>query len=235
MIIENCPWVTSTELINDIMVVNATLSNHGLHLDFSMDDTKHHNATMKVVSNCDNDIFIVDDELINTATKSFENKMKNRLRIIANRVEFLAFVVSAVLQMDISHMGKSFVAPIKLTDLKFECANKDRPASVSFNYNKDSDSRYNVSGGGVFEQQEYTALVQFRAWTSRIRIDASSIRIYELPKNVWFEIETESGYHGYIDVILYVGLSGEYDSLTLKEVKQVIADFSNMLEFARSY
>lgn len=56
MIIENCPWVTSTELINEIMVVSATLSNHGLHLDFSMDDTKRHNATLKVVSNYDNDI-----------------------------------------------------------------------------------------------------------------------------------------------------------------------------------
>lgn len=106
---------------------------------------------------------------------------------------------------------------------------------MSFKYNKDSGSRYDVNGSGVFEQQEYSTSIQFRAWTDRIRIDASSIRVNELPKNVWFEIELESGYSGYIDMILYVGLSGEYEHLTLKEVKQVATDFSNMLEFARSY
>lgn len=131
-------------------------------------------------------------------------------------------------------MGKSFVAPIKITDLQFQCANSNRPASVSFQYNKDSDSRYEVSGGGVFEQEEYSTLSQFRAWTGRIRIDASSIRIYELPKNVWFEIELESGYRGYIDMILYTGVSGEYDRLTLEESKHVATDFYNMIEFARN-
>lgn len=70
MIIENCPWVTNNELINEIMTVNAKLSNHGLHLDFSMNNNDRRYATMKVVSNYDNDIFIVDDELINTTTDS---------------------------------------------------------------------------------------------------------------------------------------------------------------------
>lgn len=52
---------------------------------------------------------------------------------------------------------------------------------------------------------------------------------------MWFEIETERGYRGYINMILYVSLSSEYDSLTLKEAKQVTTDFSNMLEFARNH
>lgn len=85
-------------------------------------------------------------------------------------------------------MGKSFVAPIKIADLKFECADSNRTAHVSFEYNKDSDSRYEISGSGAFEQEEYSTLIQFRAWTSRIRIDASSIRVQKLPENVWFEI-----------------------------------------------
>ena len=143
--------------------------------------------------------------------------------------------MNAVLRIEIAHMGKSFVAPIKITELKFECANKDRPASVSFKYNKDSDGRHDISGSGVFEQQEYSTLTQFRAWTGRIRIDASSIRVNELPKNVWFEIELESGYRGYIDMILYTGVSGEYGRLTLEESKQVATDFYNMLEFARNH
>lgn len=233
---EKWSFLSNKPLENKIQLVENKLNKKQLTLDYHMKNNGNSRAiNLRVVSLQDESVIIADNNSFKMGTSIFVDKFTNRLEAIESKIDFLAFVVSAVLQMEISHIGKSFVAPIKITDLKFECANKDRLASVSFNYNKDSDSRYNVSGGGVFEQQEYTALVQFRAWTSRIRIDASSIRIYELPKNVWFEIETESGYHGYIDVILYVSLSGEYDSLTLKEVKQVIADFSNMLEFARSY
>lgn len=233
---EKWSFLSDKSLENRIQSLEDKLNKKQLTLNYRIKNNGDSRAVnLRVISLQDESVVIVDANSFKMGTNIFVDKFTNRLEAIESKIDFLAFVVSAVLQMEISHMGKSFVAPIKITDLKFECANKDRLASVSFNYNKDSDSRYNVSGGGVFEQQEYTALVQFRAWTSRIRIDASSIRIYELPKNVWFEIETESGYHGYIDVILYVGLSGEYDSLTLKEVKQVIADFSNMLEFARSY
>lgn len=233
---EKWSFLSDKSLENRIQSLEDKLNKKQLTLDYRIKNNGDSRAVnLRVISLQDESVVIVDANSFKMGTNIFVDKFTNRLEAIESKIDFLAFVVSAVLQMEISHMGKSFVAPIKITDLKFECANKDRPASVSFNYNKDSDSRYNVSGGGVFEQQAYTALVQFRAWTSRIRIDASSIRIYELPKNVWFEIETESGYHGYIDVILYVGLSSEYDSLTLKEVKQVIADFSNMLEFARSY
>lgn len=145
------------------------------------------------------------------STGIFLDKFTNRLDAVESKIELLAFVVNSVLRMEISHMGKSFVRPVKITDLEFNCANKDRPASVSFKYNKDSDSRCDVGGSGVFEQQECSMSIQFRAWTDRIRIDASSIRVYELPNNVWFEIETESGYRGYINMILHVGLSVEYD------------------------
>lgn len=169
------------------------------------------------------------------STSIFVDKFTNRLEVIESKIEFLAFVVNTVLHMEISSMGKSFVRPIKITDLEFNCANKDRPAHVFFKYNKDSDSRYDISASGIIEQKEYSTSIQFRAWADRIRIDASSIRVYELPNNVWFEIEAESGYRGYIDMILYVSLSGEYDRLTIEESKQVATDFSNMLEFARSY
>ena len=130
MIIENCPWVTNNELINEIMVVNAKLHSHGLHLDFSMDDTKRRNATMKVVSNDDNDIFIVDDELINTTTNAFENKMKNRLRIIANRIEFLAFVIESVSKMKESNEW----IPVK--NLTFKCNRKTDDGKVIFELNR---------------------------------------------------------------------------------------------------
>ena len=231
---ENWSFLSNKLLETKIQSLEYKLNKKQLTLDYQMKNNGNSRAiNLRVVSNQDESVVLSDANSFKMDTSIFVDKFTNRLEAIESKIDFLVFVVSAVLQMEISHMGKPFISPIKITDLQFQCANKDRPASVSFEYNKNSDSRYDVSGGGVFEQQEYLTLTQFRAWTGRIRVDASSIRIYELPKNVWFEIETESGYRGYIDMILYVGLSSEYEHLTIKESKQVATDFSNMLEFTR--
>lgn len=76
MIIGNYSWMANAELLNEVTVVNSKLLNHGIHLGFSMDDTEHHHVTLKVVSSHDDNIFIVDDKLINTTTDSFVNTMK---------------------------------------------------------------------------------------------------------------------------------------------------------------
>ena len=234
---EKWSFLCSKSLENKIQKLEEKLNKKQLTLDYRMKNNGNSLAVnLRVVSTQDESIVIVDANSFKMSTSIFVDKFTNRLEAIESKIELLAFVVNAVLRMEISHMGKSFVRPIKITDLEFSCANKDRPASVSFKYNKDSDSRYDITGSGIFEQEEYSTSIQFRAWTDSIRIDASSIRIWRLPKNTWFEIETESGYRGYIDMILNVGLSGEYDrSSTLEEAKQVAIDFSNMVEFARNY
>lgn len=233
---EKWSFLSNKLLENKIQSLEDKLNKKQLTLDYRIKNNGDSRAVnLRVVSNQDESVVIADANSFKMGTSIFVDKFTNRLETIESKIDFLVFVVNAVLRMEISHVGKSFVYPVKITDLQFQCANKDRPASVSFKYNKDSDSRYEVGGSGVFEQQECSMSIQFRAWTDRIRIDASSIRVYELPKNVWFEIETESGYRGYVDMILYVGLSSDYEYLTLKEAKQVTTDFSNMLEFARSY
>ena len=233
---ENWSFLSNKSLENKIQSLGEKLNKKQLTLDYRMKNNGDSRAVnLRVASLQDGSVVISDANSFKMGTSIFVDKFTNRLETIESKIDFLAFVVNTVLRMEISHMGKPFVSKIKITDLQFQCANKDRPASVSFKYNEDSDSRYDISGGGVFEQKEYSTTIQFRAWTDHIRIDASSIRVYELPKNVWFEIETESGYRGYIDMILHVGLSGEYDQLTLEESKQVATDFYNMLEFARNH
>lgn len=233
---EKWSFLSNTSLENKIQLLEDKLNKKQLTLDYRMKNNGNSRAVnLRVVSTQDESVVIVDANSFKLGTSIFVDKFTNRLEAIESKINFLAFIVNAVLRVEISHMGKSFVAPIKITNLKFECVNKDRPAYVSFEYNKDSDSRFEVSGSGAFEQEEYSTLTQFRAWTGRIRIDASSIRVNELPKNVWFEIELESGYRGYIDMILYTGVSGEYDRLTIEESKQVATDFYNMLEFARNH
>lgn len=233
---ENWSFLSNTSLESKVQQLEEKLNKKQLTLDYRIKNNGNSRAiNLRVVSTQDESVIINDANSFKTGTSIFVDKFTNRLEAIESKIDFLAFIVNAVLRIEIAHMGKRFVSPIKITDLKFACANKDRPAYVSFEYNKDSDGRYDVSGGGAFEQEEYSTLTKFRAWTGRIRIDASSIRIYELPKNVWFEIELESGYRGYIDMILYTGVSGEYDRLTIEESKQVATDFYNMLEFARNH
>lgn len=233
---EKWSFLCNKSLENKIQKLEEKLNKKQLTLDYRMKNNGNSLAVnLRVVSTQDESVVIADANSFKTGTSIFVDKFTNRLEAIESKIDFLAFIVNAVLRIEIAHMGKRFVAPIKITDLKFECANSNRPATVSFQYNKDSDSRYEVSGSGAFEQEEYSTSIQFRAWTDSIRIDALSIRIWRLPKNTWFEIETESGYRGYIDMILNVGLSGEYDRSTLEEAKQVAIDFSNMVEFARNY
>ena len=233
---EKWSFLCNKSLENKIQSLEDKLNKKQLTLDYRMKNNGNSLAiNLRVVSTQDESVVIADANSFQTGTSIFVDKFTNRLEAIESKIDFLAFIVNAVLRIEIAHIGKPFVHPIKITDLQFNCANKDRPAHVSFEYNKDSNSRYDVSGGGAFEQEEYSTLTEFRAWTGRIHIDASSIRVNELPKNVWFEIETESGYRGYIDMILYVGLSGEYDRLTIEESKQVATDFYNMIEFARNH
>lgn len=233
---EKWSFLCNKSLENKIQLLEDKLNKKQLTLDYRMKNNGNSLAVnLRVVSTQDESVVIEDANSFKTGTSIFVDKFTNRLEAIESKINFLAFIVNAVLRVEISHMGKRFVAPIKIADLKFECANKDRPATVSFQYNKDSNSRYETSGSGAFEQEEYSTLTQFRAWTGRIRIDASSIRINELPRNVWFEIELESGYRGYVDMILHVGLNSEYEHLTIKESKEVATDFCNMLEFARNH
>ena len=218
MIIENCPWVTSTELINDIMVVNATLSNHGLHLDFSMDDTKRRNATMKVVSNYDNDIFIVDDELINTDTKSFENKMKNRLCIIANRVEFLAFVVESVSKL------KELDEYLLVGNLRFKCSRKTDDGEVIFEFERG----IYAFGGGVFNYCKSNNSVELILCIEDLDTESTYVDISDLPKELELQLNLDS-IDGFDTLTVKGTLNKEYEHMTIDSASDLAKDFKEAI------
>ena len=204
MIIENCPWVTNNALINEIMVVNAKLHSHGLHLDFSMDDTKRRNATMKVVSNDDNDIFIVDDELINTTTNAFENKMKNRLRIIVNHVEFLAFVVESISKM------KELDEHLLVGNMIFKCSRKTDDGYVIFEFKR---GLY-AFGGGTFNYCKANNSVELILDIEDLDTEVTSVDIENLPKELKIRLNLD-----HIDGWETLTVSGtfckEYERLTI--------------------
>ena len=220
MIIENCPWVTSTELINEIMVVNAKLSNHGLHLDFSVDDTKRRHATMKVVSNYDNDIFIVDDELINTATKSFENKMKNRLRIIANRVEFLAFVIESVSKL------KELDEYLLVGNLRFKCSRKTDNGEVIFEFER---GLY-AFGGGVFSYWKANNSVELIFDIEDLDTDSTCVDISDLPKELELQLNLDS-IDGFDTLTVKGTLTKEYECSTLDVASDLAKDVVEAIRY----
>lgn len=204
MIIENCPWVTNNALINEIMVVNAKLHSHGLHLDFSMDDTKRHHVTLKVVSSYDDGIFIVDDKSINTVTNSFVNTMKNRLRIIANRVEFLAFVIESVSKM------KELDEHLLVGNLTFKCSRKTDDGEVIFVFERG----IYAFGGGTFSYRKAINSVELILDIEDLDTEVTSVDIEDLPKELKIRLNLDH-IDGFDTLTVSGTLTKEYERLTI--------------------
>lgn len=220
MIIENCPWVTSTELINEIMVVNAKLSNHGLHLDFSMDDTKRRSATMKVVSAYDDSIFIVDDTSIDTTTNSFVNTMKNRLHVIENRVEFLAFVMESVSKM------KELDEHLLVGNLRFKCSRKTDDGEVIFKFER---GLY-AFGGGVFSYWKANNSVELIFDIEDLDTDSICVDISDLPKELELQLNLDS-VDGFDTLTVKGTLTKEYECSTLDVASDLAKDVVEAIRY----
>ena len=174
MIIGNYSWMTNAELLNEVTVVNSKLLKHGIHLDFSMDDTKRHHATLKVVSSYDDSIFIADDKSINTTSNSFVNTMTNRLRIVANRAEFLAFVIESVSKM------KELDEHLLVGNLTFKCSRKTDDGEVIFVFERG----IYAFGGGTFSYHKAINCVELILDIEDLDTEVTSVDIEDLPKEL---------------------------------------------------
>lgn len=204
MIIGNYSWMTNAELLNEVTVVNSKLLKHGIHLDFSMDDTKRHHVTLKVVSSYDDGIFIVDDKSINTATNSFVNTMKNRLRIIANRVEFLAFVIESVSKM------KELDEHLLVGNLTFKCSRKTDDGEVIFVFERG----IYAFGGGTFSYWKANNSVELILDVEDLDTETTSVGISDLPKELELRLNLDM-IDGFDTLTVSGTLTKEYERLTI--------------------
>lgn len=220
MVIGNDSWMTNAELLNEVTVVNSKLLNHGIHLGFSMDDTERHHVTLKVVSSYDDNIFIVDDKLINTTTDSFVNTMKNRLHIIANHVEFLAFVVESVSKM------KELDEYLRVENLRFKCNRKTDDGKVIFELNRG----IYVRGGGVFSYFKSNSSVEFILDIEDLDTETTSVDISDLQKELELEVNLD-----YIDGFATLTVSGtltkEYECLTIGASRDLAKDVIEAIRY----
>lgn len=204
MIVGNYSWMTNAELMNEVTVVNSKLLNHGIHLGFSMDDTKRHHVTLKVVSSYDDNIFIVDDNLIDTTTDSFVNTMKNRLHVIVNHVEFLAFVVESVSKM------KELDKNLLVGNLRFKCSRKTDDGKVIFEFERG----IYAFGGGTFSYWKANNSVELILDVEDLDTETTSVGISDLPKELKIRLNLD-----HIDGWETLTVSGtfckEYERLTI--------------------
>ena len=196
--------MTNAELLNEVTVVNSKLLNHGIHLGFSMDDTERHHVTLKVVSSYDDNIFIVDDKSINTATDSFVKTMKNRLRIVANRVEFLAFVVESVSKM------KELDEYLRVENLRFKCNRKTDDGKVILELNRG----IYVRGGGVFSYWKASNSVELILDIEDLDTETVSVGISDLPKELELRLNLDR-IDGFDTLTVSGTLTKEYERLTI--------------------
>ena len=204
MIIGSHPWLTSAELIKEITEVNTTLLNHGLQLDFSMDNNDRRYATLKVVSKYDDDIFIVDDNFINTTTNSFVNTMKNRLHIIANHVEFLAFVVESISNM------KESDEYLRVKNLTFKCSRKTDDGKAIFEFERGLCA----FGGGTFSYSKAINSVELILDIEDLDTEVTSVDIEDLPKELKIRLNLDH-IDGFDTLTVSGTLTKEYERLTI--------------------
>lgn len=204
MIIGNYSWMTNAELLNEVTVVNSKLLKHGIHLDFSMDNNDRRYATLKVVSSYDDGIFIVDDKSINTATNSFVNTMKNRLRIIANRVEFLAFVIESVSKM------KELDEHLLVGNLTFKCSRKTDDGEVIFVFERG----IYAFGGGTFNYCKASNSVELILDIEDLDTEVTSVDIEDLPKELKIRLNLDH-IDGFDTLTVSGTLTKEYERLTI--------------------
>lgn len=204
MIIENYSWLTNAELLNEVTVVNSKLLNHGIHLGFLMDDAKRRHMALKVVSSYDDNIFIVDDESINTTTNAFENKMKNRLHIIANRVEFLAFVIESVSKM------RELDENLLVGNLRFKCSRKTDDGKVIFEFERG----IYAFGGGTFNYCKSLNSVELIFDIEDLDTETTSVGISDLPKELELRLNLDV-IDGFDTLTVSGTLTKEYERLTI--------------------
>jgi hypothetical protein len=214
------PWLTSTDLIKEITEVNTTLLNHGLQLDFSMDNIERHRMAVKVVSSYDDGIFIVDDKSINTATNSFVNTMKNRLHVIVNHVEFLAFVIESVSKM------KELDEHLVVGNLTFKCSRKTDDGEVIFVFERG----IYAFGGGTFSYRKAINSVELILDIEDLDAETTSVGISDLPKELELRVNLDI-INGFNTLTVSGTFCKEYERLTIGNSRDSAKDVIEAIRY----
>ena len=220
MIIENCPWVKNTELINEIMQLNSKLSTHDLQLDFSTSSDDEYVTDIVISSNLDETIIVKFSMLENISRKAFNNNMTNKLRILSKKVEFIKFVIDSILKMKESDKFLS----IHSFRIKFEY--EPIFTIIEFGFSKDSG----VYGGGSFKYYDSDKNIKFNFYTNRIDTQYYTVNISDATRDLDFEIDLDN-IDGYYTLTVRGTSHREYERLTDDCMYTLVKDFITATDY----
>lgn len=220
MIIERCPWVKNTELINEIMQLNSKLSTHDLQLDFSTSPDDEYVTDIVISSNLDETIIVKFSMFENVSRRAFNNNMTNKLRILSEKVEFIKFVIDSILKMKESDKFLS----IHSLRIKFDY--EPIFTIIEFGFSKDSG----VYGGGSFKYYDSDENIKFNFYTNRIDTQYYTVNIADSPRDLDFEIDLDN-IDGYYTLTVSGTSHREYESLTDDCMNTLVKDFITAIDY----
>ena len=220
MIIENCPWVKNTELINEIMQLNSKLSTNDLQLDFSTSPDDEYVTDIVISSNLDETIIVKFSMFENISRKAFNNNMMNKLRILSEKVEFIKFVIDSILKMKESDKFLS----IHSLRIKFDY--EPIFTIIEFGFSKDSG----VYGGGSFKYYDSDKNIKFNFYTNRIDTQYYTVNISDAPRDLDFEIDLDN-IDGYYTLTVRGTSHREYEHLTDDCMNTLVKDFITATDY----
>lgn len=220
MIIESCPWVKNTKLINEIMQLNSKLSTHDLQLDFSTSPDDEYVTDIVISSNLDETIIVKFSMFENVSRRAFNNNMTNKLRILSEKVEFIKFVIDSILKMKESDKFLS----IHSLRIKFDY--EPIFTIIEFGFSKDSG----VYGGGSFKYYDSDENIKFNFYTNRIDTQYYTVNIADSPRDLDFEIDLDN-IDGYYTLTVRGTSHREYESLTDDCMNTLVKDFITAIDY----
>ena len=105
---KNWNWVNDKALMNEIVNLDNKLSNYELTLYWCTSEVSETTFALTIVSKIDSSIVIRDTGFIHTHLLLWSDKLKTRLQLISERVEFIAFVHDSILKLKKSDERLSF-------------------------------------------------------------------------------------------------------------------------------
>lgn len=146
--------------------------------------------------------------------------MRRRLNIIANRIDFLAFVVESVSKL------KELDEYLLVGNLRFKCSRKTDDGEVIFEFER---GLY-AFGGGTFSYCKSNNSVELSVVIEDLDTDSTSVDISDLPKELELRLNLDR-----IDGFDTLTVSGtfceEYEHMTIDSANDLAKDFKESIRY----
>lgn len=218
---KNWNWVNDKALMNEIINLDNKLSNYELTLYWCTSEVSETTFALTIVSKIDSSIVIRDSGFIHTHLLLWSDKLKARLQLISERVEFIAFVHDSILNLKKSDKRLSFGG------LRFVRHYDSDDGGVDFDFSKDFD----IKGSGHFHYNQDENGFGIVVGSHGIVIESPSLLdITDLPHALSLEINVYN-VDGYIKSTVDGALRKTYGSILVSDKLALVEDFNEAMDY----